>query len=129
MKLVEPDAEDLKGLPEVTANGVNYTLNSISKQEKGEKMKPEIKEKQMNTNKQKVIIPNTPVSVGKTMMKLYRVDIEGIDMKDYGDFCDAHITYAEIDDPKTGERRELTEQEIEDLDPAYVQEYIWDYLY
>ena len=97
MKLVEPDAEDLKGLPEVTANdSVNYT------------MKPEIKEKQM---------------------KLYRVDIEGIDMKDYGDFCDAHITYAEIDDPKTGERRELTEQEIEDLDPAYVQEYIWDYLY
>jgi len=34
-----------------------------------------------------------------------------------------------VDDPKTGERRELTEQEIEDLDPAYVQEYIWDYIF
>ena len=108
MKIVEPDPIDFKGLPEVTANGVNYTLNSIRKQEKGEKMKP--------------------VSVGKAM-KLYKVEIEGIDMKDYGDFCDAHITYAEIDDPVTGERRELTEQEIEDLDPAYVQEYIWDYIY
>tara|TARA_Y100000034_G_C6683651_1_gene300636 strand:+ start:409 stop:624 length:216 start_codon:yes stop_codon:yes gene_type:complete len=71
----------------------------------------------MNTNKQ--IHPQ----------KLYKVEIENIDMKDYGDFCDARITYAEIDDPKSGERRELTEQELEDLDPAYVQEYIWDYLY
>ena len=83
----------------------------------------------MNTNKQKVIIPDTPVSVGVSMMKLYHVGIEGIDMKDYGDFCDAFISYAEIDDPVTGERRELSEDELENLDPAYVQEYIWDYLY
>jgi|TARA_R100000501_G_C2604158_1_gene100420 hypothetical protein len=81
-----------------------------------------------------VIIPDTPVpggilSVGVSLMKLYHVVIEGIDMEDYGDFCDAYITYAEIDDPETGERRELTEQELEDLDPAYVQEHIWDYLY
>jgi len=82
----------------------------------------------MNTNKQNVIIPDTPVSVGKEM-KLYKVEIENINYKDYPDFCDAYITYAEIDDPVTGERRELTEQEIEDLDPAYVQEYIWDYIF
>ena len=80
------------------------------------------------SNKQKVI-PDTPTKTGVSMMKLYKVEIENIDMKDYGDFCDAHITYAEIDDPETGERRELTEQELEDLDPDYVQEYIWDYLY
>ena len=80
------------------------------------------------TDKQKVIIPDTPVSVGEGM-QLYHVVIENIDYRDCPDFCDAHITYAEIDDPKTGERRELTEQEIEDLDPAYVQEYIWDYIF
>lgn len=61
-------------------------------------------------------------------MKLYNVEIEGIDMKDYGDFADAYITYAETDG-KDGERRELTEEEIENLDASYVQEYIWDYLY
>tara|TARA_Y100000310_G_C20051483_1_gene520772 strand:+ start:142 stop:390 length:249 start_codon:yes stop_codon:yes gene_type:complete len=82
----------------------------------------------MNINKQKVIIPDTPVSVKKEV-KLYCVEIENINYKDYPDFCNAYITYAEIDDPKTGERRELTEQEIEDLDPAYVQEYIWDYIF
>jgi|TARA_Y100000310_G_scaffold297961_1_gene331408 hypothetical protein len=82
----------------------------------------------MNTNKQKVIIPDTPVSVGKAI-KLFKVEIENIKYWDYPDFCDAFISYAEIDDSVTGERRELTEQEIEDLDPAYVQEYIWDYIY
>tara|TARA_Y100000310_G_C20150509_1_gene564503 strand:+ start:42 stop:230 length:189 start_codon:yes stop_codon:yes gene_type:complete len=62
-------------------------------------------------------------------MKLYKVAYEGISRMDYPDFCDAHITYAETDDPKTGERRELTEEELDNLDPAYAQEYIWDYLY
>ena len=62
-------------------------------------------------------------------MKLYKVAYAGIDMKDYGDFCDAHITYAETDDPKTGERRELSEDELDNLDSSYAQEYIWDYLY
>ena len=62
-------------------------------------------------------------------MKLYCVEIENIDTKDYPDFCDAFISSAEIDDKITGERRELSEQELEDLDPAYVQEYIWDYIF
>jgi|6_EtaG_2_1085325.scaffolds.fasta_scaffold24678_2 hypothetical protein len=90
---------------------------------------------EMNTNKQKVTIPtevgitfDTPVSVGEGT-HLYHVVIENIDYRDCPDFCDAHITYAEVDDPKTGERRELSGQEIEDLDPAYVQEYIWDYIF
>lgn len=29
--------------------------------------------------------------------KISNVEVEGIDTKDYPDFCDAHITYAEID--------------------------------
>ena len=73
-------------------------------------------------------IPDTPVSVGSAM-KLYCVEIENIQTWDCPDFANAYITYAEIDDPKTGERRELTEQELEDLDPAYAQEYIWDYIF
>ena len=90
---------------------------------------------EMNTNKQKVTIPtevgitfDTPVSVGEGT-HLYHVVIENIEYEDYPDFCNAHITYAEVDDPETGERRELSGQEIEDLDPAYVQEYIWDYIF
>jgi hypothetical protein len=62
-------------------------------------------------------------------MKLYHVEIENIQGYDCPDFCNAYITYAEIDDVVTGERRELTEQELEDLDPDYVQEYIWDFLF
>jgi len=63
------------------------------------------------------------------LMELFKVEIEGIEMKDYGDFANAYITYAEIDDPVTGKRRELTEEEIDDLDSSYVQEYIWDYIH
>tara|TARA_Y100000310_G_scaffold316146_1_gene367543 strand:+ start:470 stop:706 length:237 start_codon:yes stop_codon:yes gene_type:complete len=57
------------------------------------------------------------------------VQIDNIQTWDCPDFCDAFISYAEIDDPRTGERRELSKQELEDLDhAAYVQEYIWDYI-
>ena len=62
-------------------------------------------------------------------MQLFKVEIEHIDTKDCPDFCDAFISYAEIDDKITGKRRELSEDELEDLDPSYVQEYIWDYIF
>tara|TARA_Y100000310_G_scaffold334175_1_gene413288 strand:- start:2944 stop:3132 length:189 start_codon:yes stop_codon:yes gene_type:complete len=62
-------------------------------------------------------------------MKLFNIQIECIQGYDAPDFVNAYISYAEIDDPKSGERRELTEEELEDLDPAYVQDYIWDYIF
>ena len=63
-------------------------------------------------------------------MKLYCVEIENIDTKDCPDFANAYISYAEAEiDGPTGNRRELSEDELEDLDPSYVQEYIWDYIF
>lgn len=41
--------------------------------------------------------------------KVTNIEFDGIDHKDYPDYCDAHIVSAEIDG------REATEEEIEEL--------------
>lgn len=53
------------------------------------------------------------------------VEVDGIDLKDYPDFCDAHIVSA------TYKGREMTERELERLneDKQYVYEYVTDKLY
>lgn len=41
--------------------------------------------------------------------KLEDIEVDGIDFKDYPDFCDAFLVYA------TYEGRELTEQELDEV--------------
>ena len=55
--------------------------------------------------------------------------IEGIDHNDYPDFCDAYIESAMYNDPKTGEYRALTEDELEALDSGWVHEQVWDWIH
>ena len=43
------------------------------------------------------------------------IEIEGIDMRDYPDFCDAYISYAVWED--TGE--ELTDEELDKLNEEH----------
>ena len=59
-------------------------------------------------------------------MNLFNVEIEDIDMKDYPDFCDAYIAYAEDSDWVA-----LTEQELDVVneDSSYVYEQVWNYLH
>jgi len=53
------------------------------------------------------------------------IQFDGIDYKDYPDFCDAFITSADYGD------REMTEEEIELLNEEqdFVYEKLMDYLY
>jgi hypothetical protein len=54
------------------------------------------------------------------------IDIEGIDMRDYPDFCDAFLVGA------TYKGRELTDEELEriqDSNPDWFYEQVWDYIY
>lgn len=53
--------------------------------------------------------------------KIESVEVEGIDPSDYPDFCDAYISYAEIDG------REATEEELDELndDSHFVYELVW----
>ena len=46
---------------------------------------------------------------------LYKLDIDGIDTRDYPDFCDAYFSYG-IDE----NGKELTEQELEDLSMDFI---------
>ena len=55
---------------------------------------------------------------GQTLGQLEDIEIDGIDMKDYPDFCDAFLSYATIGG------RELTEEELE-----YIQETYSDWVY
>ena len=59
-------------------------------------------------------------------MNLFNVEIEDIDMKDYTDFCDAYIAYAEDSDGVA-----LTEQELDAVneDSTFVYEEVWNYLH
>ncbi len=52
--------------------------------------------------------------------KLDAVEVDGIDMNDYPDFCDAYIDYAEIDGV------ELTDEQYEEVneDSQLVYEYV-----
>ena len=58
--------------------------------------------------------------------KIDDVVVENINHDDYPDFCDAYIMRAMYDDPKTGEYRELTEDELESLDSGWVLEQVYD---
>lgn len=57
--------------------------------------------------------------------KIESVEVEGIDTRDYPDFSDAYISYAEIDG------REATEEELQELsdDSQFVYELVWDRLF
>ena len=50
--------------------------------------------------------------------KIENLEVEGIDPSDYPDFCDAYISYADIDG------REATEKELDELndDSSFVYE-------
>jgi hypothetical protein len=43
------------------------------------------------------------------------VEIDGVDPRDYPDFCDAYFSYATYE----GTNQELTDEELEDLANAY----------
>ncbi len=57
--------------------------------------------------------------------KISNVYVAGIDMEDYGDFCDAYIESADYDG------REMTEEELEVLneDSSFVNEAVFNQLY
>ena len=57
--------------------------------------------------------------------KIGNVFVGGIDMEDYGDFCDAYIESAEYDG------REMTEEELEVLNEnsQFVNESVFSQLY
>jgi len=57
--------------------------------------------------------------------KIESVEVEGIDTRDYPDFSDAYISYAEIDG------REATEEELQELseDSQFVYELVWERLF
>ena len=61
--------------------------------------------------------------------KIKDVDIENINYVDYPDFCDAYVMKAMYNDPKTGEYRELTEDELESLDGEWVSEQVHDWIH
>ena len=50
------------------------------------------------------------------------IDVDGIDTRDYPDFCDAYICFAMYDG------REMTEEELEILndDYSFVHQMVWD---
>jgi hypothetical protein len=57
--------------------------------------------------------------------KISNVFVDGIDMEEYGDFCDAYIESADYDG------REMTEEELEVLneDSQFVNEAVFAQLY
>lgn len=50
-------------------------------------------------------------------MDIYNIEWDGIDTRDYPDFCDAFICYAEHEDGTP-----LTDEELEDIDSDYIYE-------
>ena len=56
------------------------------------------------------------------------VEIENINHSDYPDFCDAYVMRAMYNDPHKG-WRELTEDELENLDSEWVHEQVWDWVH
>tara|TARA_R110000868_G_scaffold12709_2_gene60227 strand:+ start:144 stop:344 length:201 start_codon:yes stop_codon:yes gene_type:complete len=57
--------------------------------------------------------------------KISNILVGGIDMEDYGDFCDAYIESADYDS------REMTEEELEAIneDSQFVNEAVFSQLY
>jgi len=59
--------------------------------------------------------------------KIKHVQVNGIDPRDYPDFCDAYIDYAVYDNGQ-----ELTEEELDELNerhPDFVYEKVIDFLF
>ena len=54
------------------------------------------------------------------------VVVEGIDHSDAPDYCDAYIASAKYDDPVNG-YRDLTDLELDNLDPSWVYEQVEDW--
>ena len=61
--------------------------------------------------------------------KIDDVVVEDIDYSDYPDFCDAYVASATYNDPETGRHRELTEDELENLDSGWVLEQVNDWIH
>lgn len=61
--------------------------------------------------------------------KIKNIQFDGIDHKDYPDYCDAYITSAEIEE--NGVMRDLTDEEIDELneDSSFVYEKLMNYLH
>lgn len=59
------------------------------------------------------------------LTKVSNVEIDGIDHKDYPDFCDAYIIKADYDG------RAMTEEELDELndDSAFVHEKVFNHLF
>ena len=55
--------------------------------------------------------------------KIKDIEIDGIDSRDYPDFCDAYISSA------TYEGRELTLDELDNLDDDFVYNQVIDYIF
>ena len=56
------------------------------------------------------------------------VVVEGIDHSDAPDYCDAYIASAKYDDPTKG-YRDLTELELDNLDPSWVYQQVEDWIH
>ena len=56
--------------------------------------------------------------------KIDNIEVDGIDTKDYPDFCDAYIVSADYDG------KPMTDEQLDELneDGDYVYEHIMDYL-
>lgn len=72
------------------------------------------------------------------LSKITDIKVDGIDMKDYPDFCDAYISeayYPAVENPRPGfpgDWRELTEEELDHLntkETGFTYQKIWDYLF
>jgi hypothetical protein len=59
-------------------------------------------------------------------MKITNIEIDGINFKDYPDFCDAFISYAEYEDGTP-----LTDEELDELnaDGDFVHEQVFNQLF
>ena len=55
--------------------------------------------------------------------KIINVEVDGIDHRDYPDYCDAHFSHAEYEDGTA-----LTDDELELLTEQY-PDYIYEYAY
>ena len=64
------------------------------------------------------------------LTRVVSIDVDGIDMRDYPDFCDAYICYAEYEE-EDGTFRDLTEAELEEIneDSSFVYEAVMDRIY
>jgi hypothetical protein len=59
-----------------------------------------------------------------TLNQISNIEVDGVDPRDYPDFCDAYVSYCEVDG------REATEEElyyINDEFPELAQEYAFEH--